>query len=361
MNENHDYVVIMAGGIGSRFWPLSRTGRPKQFVDFFGTGRTLLRQTYERFMEIVPTDHIIISTNLSYMELVQEQLPEIDPQNILREPAFRGTAPSVALAAYYLRSLDEEANIVMVPADQFIVGEEAFRHDIRRALDYTASHDHLLTIGIKPTHPETRYGYIQAGEERPADGFCKVKTFTEKPQPEFARIFTESGEFYWNTGLFIWRAQTIIDTMHGLLPEMTAQMDRVFDGQRTRDERRDDLYRCYESFPHIPIDYAVIEKAPDMYMMSGSYGWMDIGRWEDVWQESAKDENGNVVHSGNCELYDCRNNLIVVPNNRKTVIQGLEGYFYCVTDDVVVICPMDEHNIRRFRTDLQTKGEEGLL
>ena len=361
MSTNHNYLVIMAGGIGSRFWPLSRMSVPKQFIDFFATGKTLLRQTYERFCQIVPADHIIVSTNLSYMDLVLEQLPEIDPLNILREPAFRGTAPSVALAAYYLRTIDPEANIVMVPADQYIVNEEAFRTDMLRALDYTATHPHLVTVGIKPTHPETRYGYIQVDEERPADGFCKIKTFTEKPQPDFARIFMESGEFYWNTGLFIWRAQTIIDTMHVLLPDMMMQLDRVFDGNRTRDERREELYRCYESFIHISIDYAVIEKAPNMYMLSGSYGWMDIGRWEDVWQESEKDADGNVVHSGNCELYDCRNNLIILPDDKKTIIQGLEGFFFCSTDDVVVICPLDEKNIRHFRGDLQAKGEEKLM
>ena len=358
MKDNH--VVIMAGGIGSRFWPLSRTEKPKQFVDFFGTGMTMLRQTYERFLHIVPADHIIVSTNLAYAGLVRQQLPELDVRNILREPVHRGTAPSTALAAYHLRDLDPEANIITVPADQFIVGEEAFRADMMKALDYTGRYDHLVTVGIKPTHPETRYGYIQVGEER-CDGLYKIKTFTEKPQPGFARIFVESGEFYWNTGLFIWRAQTIIDTMHQLLPEMTVQMDRVFEGERSRDERREDLYRCYETFVHLPIDYAVIEKAPNMYMLQGTYGWMDIGRWEDVWQESIKDGNGNVVHSGNCELYESRDNLIIVPDDKKTIIQGLDGYFLCATDDVMVLCPLDEKNIRRFRNDLQTKGEEGLM
>lgn len=360
MSTNHNYLVIMAGGIGSRFWPLSRAKVPKQFIDFFATGKTLLRQTYERFLSIVPADHIIVSTNLAYTDLVREQLPELAPQNILREPSFRGTAPSMALAAYHLRSIDAEANIVMVPADQFIVNEDAFRADMLRALDYTSRHDHLVTVGIRPTRPETRYGYIQVGIER-CDGLYKIKTFTEKPQPDFAQIFVESGEFYWNTGLFIWRAQTIIDTMHTLLPDMMAQLDRVFTGERSRDERREELYRCYESFVHLSIDYAVIEKAPNMYMLTGTYGWMDIGRWEDVWQESAKDAEGNVVHSGNCELYDCRNNLIIVPNDRKTIIQGLDGYFFCATDDMVVLCPMDEKNIRHFRNDLQSKGEVELL
>jgi len=360
MNTNHNYVVIMAGGIGSRFWPLSRMDVPKQFIDFFGTGKTMLRQTYDRFLDIVPSDHIIVSTNLAYMELVQEQLPDIDPLNILREPSFRGTAPSVALAAYHLRSIDPEANMVMVPADQHIINEEAFRADMRRAMDYTSKHDHLVTVGIKPTHPETRYGYIQVGEER-CEEFYKIKTFTEKPQPEFARIFVESGEFYWNTGLFVWRAQTIIDTMHSLLPEMIAQLDRVFNSKQSRDDRREELYRCYESFVHISIDYAVIEKAPNMYMLSGTHGWVDIGRWEDVWQEAKKDEKGNAALTGNLELYDCKNNLFVLPRDKKCIIQGLDGYLFCATDDMIVLCPLDEKNIRRFRNDLQSKGEDDLL
>ena len=224
MNDNNNYCVIMAGGIGSRFWPLSRTAKPKQFIDFFDTGKTLLRQTYERFTHIVPADHIIISTNLAYTGLVMEQIPELPVLNILHEPAYKRTAPSMALAAYHIRTLNPEANIVMVPADQSITDEEAFRRDILQALDYVDTHDHLVTIGIKPTRPETRYGYIQIEGEGHAP-FSKIKTFTEKPQPEFAQIFVDSGEFYWNTGLFIWNARTIIQTMRELLPEMITHFD----------------------------------------------------------------------------------------------------------------------------------------
>lgn len=369
MKESHNYCVIMAGGIGSRFWPLSRTAVPKQFIDFFGTGKTMLRQTYERFLNIVPSDHIIISTHLNYTDLVLQQIPEIDPLNILHEPAYKGTAPSMALAAYHLRDEDPEANIVMVPADQFIVDEEAFRHDILQALDHAASHPQLLTIGKRPTHPETRYGYIQveSDSDEAAAGtataseksFHKIKTFTEKPELDFAKVFVQSGEFYWNTGLFIWNATTIIDTMRTLLPDMIRHFDALFDVERTRDERRVDLYRCYESFPLLSVDCAVIEKAPNMYMLTGSFGWMDIGRWEDVWTESKKDENGNVSRSGDTLFYNSRDNLVVAPRGTKVVVQDLNGYFIAATDDVVVVCPRDEKNIRKFRNDLMMRcGDE---
>ena len=359
MTENHNYCVIMAGGIGSRFWPLSRTDVPKQFIDFFGTGKTLLRQTYERFLTIVPADHIVISTHLSYTDLVRSQIPEIDPRGILHEPAHKGTAPSMALAAYHLRDMDAEANIVMVPADQFIVDEEAFRRDILQALDYAATHAHLVTMGIRPTRAETRYGYIQAQPAPGGGAALKVRTFTEKPEPDFARVFVESGEFYWNTGLFIWSAATIIDTMRTLLPDMIRQFDAVFAGSRSRDEHRAGLYRCYESFPHLSVDYAVIEKAPNMYMLTGSFGWTDIGRWEDVWTESPKDADGNVPHGGDTSFYNSRNNLVVTPAGLKTVVQDLDGYLVTLAGGVLVICPRDEHNIRKLRNDLLLKyGDE---
>lgn len=360
MNDNNNYCVIMAGGIGSRFWPLSRTAKPKQFIDFFDTGKTLLRQTYERFTHIVPADHIIISTNLAYTGLVMEQIPELPVLNILHEPAYKRTAPSMALAAYHIRTLNPEANIVMVPADQSITDEEAFRRDILQALDYVDTHDHLVTIGIKPTRPETRYGYIQIEGEGHAP-FSKIKTFTEKPQPEFAQIFVDSGEFYWNTGLFIWNARTIIQTMRELLPEMITHFDHVFDGDRSRDERRADLYKCYESFPSISVDYAVIEKAPNMYMLVGSFGWTDIGRWEDIYQESEKDAEGNVVHNGNATFYDTKDTLVVAPKGKTVVVQGLDDYFVNVTDDVIIICERNEENIRRFRNDLMMKYGDELM
>ena len=358
MNKNN-YCVIMAGGVGSRFWPQSRVKHPKQFVDFFGTGKSLLQQTYSRFAAIVPPENIIVSTHLDYSDLVAEQLPELSHEQILREPAYRGTAPSMAFAAYHIRTLNPKANIVMAPSDQLILDEVRFIDDMRRALSYVSSHDHLVTVGIRPTHPETRYGYIQVSSDSNEE-FAKIKTFTEKPQLDFARVFVESGEFFWNTGLFVWNVNTIIHTMGELLPEMNASFDRIFSKESNRDKRRSALYDCYESFPNVSVDYAVIERSSNVYMQTGAFGWADIGRWDDVYRYSSKDSDGNVVQSGHAELYNCHNNLISASSNKLVILQDLEGYLINDTDNVLVICKKDEDDdFKKFRTNVLIKyGEE---
>lgn len=360
MNKNN-YCVIMAGGIGSRFWPQSRVKYPKQFIDFFGMGKSLLRQTYERFATIVPPENIIVSTHLDYSNLVAEQLPELACEQILREPAYRGTAPSMAFAAYHIRTLNPEANIVMAPSDQLILDEARFVDDIRRALDYVSHHDRLITVGIRPTHPETRYGYIQASNESDSE-FTKIKTFTEKPELDFARVFVESGEFFWNTGLFIWNVNTIIHTMEEMLPDMNASFERIFAEEPNRDKRRTALYDCYESFPNISVDYAVIERASNVYMQIGTFGWADVGRWDDVYRYSSKDTEGNVVQSGKAELYNCHNNLISAPEKKLVILQDLEGYLVNDTENVLVICKKDEDDdFKKFRTNVLVKYGEDYM
>ncbi|MBR5963483.1 MAG: mannose-1-phosphate guanylyltransferase [Bacteroidaceae bacterium] len=359
MNNSNKYCVIMAGGIGSRFWPTSTLDVPKQFIDFFGGGKTLLQQTYERAAKLFPEGHIIVTTHRSFTHLVREQLPELDPQCILHEPAFKSTAPSMAYAAYFLRSINPQANMIVLPADQLVFGEDAYIAALDKALDYVATHPHLVTMGIRATYPETRYGYIQIdgtnGIEPGFEEFHKVRTFTEKPQEEFARLFVESGDFYWNTGLFAWNVNTIIETMHPLLPEMMESFDHVFAGERTRDERRADVYRIYESFPSISVDYAVIEKAPNMYLQAGNFGWTDVGRWEDVYREAGKDSQGNVAEGGTCEFYNSRDNLVIIPKDKIAIIKDLEGFLVNITNDVIVICPKDEDDIRNFRNTMMMK------
>lgn len=360
MNKNN-YCVIMAGGIGSRFWPQSRVKYPKQFIDFFGMGKSLLQQTYERFATIVPPENIIVSTHLDYSDLVAEQLPNLACEQILREPAYRGTAPSMAFAAYHIRTLNPEANIVMAPSDQLILDEARFVDDIRRALDYVSHHDRLVTVGIRPTHPETRYGYIQASNENDEE-FTKIKTFTEKPELDFARVFVESGEFFWNTGLFIWNVNTIIHTMEKMLPDMNASFERIFAEESNRDKRRAALYDCYESFPNISVDYAVIERASNVYMQIGTFGWADVGRWDDVYRYSSKDTEGNVVQSGKAELYNCHNNLISAPEKKLVILQDLEGYLVNDTENVLVICKKDEDDdFKKFRTNVLVKYGEDYM
>lgn len=358
--EQNNYCVIMAGGIGSRFWPQSRVKRPKQFIDFFGMGKSLLQQTYERFARIIPKENIIVSTHSDYSALVREQLPELPIAQILHEPAHRGTAPSMAFAAYHIRTLNPNANIVMAPADQVILDENRFAKDMSDALAHVAQHDCLLTVGIRPTQPETRYGYIQIDSES-ENGFNKIKTFTEKPEYEFARIFVESGEFFWNTGLFVWNVNTIIATLTQQLPDVSARLDAIFKEEPNRDKRRAALYECYESFPNISVDYAVIERASNVYMQIGTFGWADMGRWDDVYRHSEKDAEGNVVHSGTVEFYNSRNNLISA-SNKLVILQDLEGYLINDTDDVLVICKKDEDDdFKKFRTSAMLKHGEGYM
>lgn len=359
--QKNNYCVIMAGGIGSRFWPQSRVKRPKQFVDFFGMGKSLLQQTYERFARIIPKENIIISTHLDYSAQVREQLPDVPIMQILHEPAHRGTAPSMAFAAYHIRTLNPNANIVMAPSDQVILDEERFAQDMRSALAHVAKHDCLVTVGIRPTYPETRYGYIQAGNET-VDGFNKIKTFTEKPEYEFARIFVESGEFFWNTGLFIWNVNTIISTMTEQLPEMSTRLDAIFREEPNRDKRRAALYDCYESFPNISVDYAVIERASNVYMQIGSFGWADMGRWDDVYRYSSKDAQGNVVQNGTAEFYNSHNNLVSAASGKLVILQDLDGYLVNDTEDILVICKKDEDDdFKKFRTNVMLKHGEGYM
>lgn len=360
MNLNN-YCVIMAGGVGSRFWPQSRVKHPKQFVDFFGMGKSLLRQTYERFLRIVPPQNIIVSTHTDYSNLVREQLPELPIEQILHESAHRGTAPSMAFAAYHIRTLNPDANIVMAPSDQLILDENRFIEDMQKALSHVAKSDCLVTVGIRPTHPETRYGYIQASGEE-VDGFIKIKAFTEKPEYDFARIFVESGEFFWNTGLFIWNVNTIITTMMQMLPDMASRLDTIFREEPNRDKRRSALYDCYESFPNISVDYAVIERASNVYMQTGSFGWADVGRWDDVYRYSGKDTEGNVVRSGRVELYNCHNNLISADEKKLVILQDLEGYLVNDTADILVICKKDEDDdFKKFRNNVLLKYGEGYM
>ena len=359
--KQNNYCVIMAGGIGSRFWPQSRVKRPKQFVDFFGIGKSLLQQTYERFARIIPRENIIVSTHSDYSDLVHEQLPELPLEQILHEPAHKGTAPSMAFAAYHIQTINPNANIVMAPSDQMIFDEERFAKDMHNALTYVAQHDNLVTVGIRPTHPETRYGYIQISHEAES-GFSKIKTFTEKPEYEFARVFVESGEFFWNTGLFVWNVNTIINTMMELLPEMSIRLDAIFRKEPDRNKRRKALYECYESFPNISVDYAVIERASNVYMQIGEFGWADMGRWDDVYHYSNKDTEGNVVQSGTAEFYNSHNNLVSTTEGKLVILQDLEGYLVSDTKDVLVICKKDEDDdFKKFRTNVMFKHGEGYM
>lgn len=357
--DSNNYCVIMAGGVGSRLWPLSRKDFPKQFHDVFGCGRTLFQQTYDRYSQIVLQKNIIISTNLSYSSIIKEQLPDFPEEQILHEPTHKGTAPSIAYVACHIRSLNPKANIIVAQSDQLILNDALFIETVKKGFDFVAKNNKLVIIGIKPTCPETRYGYIQIDEEG-NDDFHKVRTFAEKPKLEFAQIFVESGEFYWNSGLYIWNVQTIMDTLHRLVPDMMTKLEDVFSAFPDRDQRRAKVYECYASFPNISIDYAVMEKADNVYLQVGHFGWADLGTWNALYTTLPKDVDGNVVIKSKTILYNSKNNIIAMPKNKLAVVQDMDGYLIADSNNVLLICKKDEESdFRKFMNDVELKlGEK---
>ena len=345
MTNRNNYCVIMAGGIGSRFWPYSRKNKPKQFLDFFGTGHTLLQLTFDRYSKIVPKENIFVSTNSQYAELVKEQLPQLSENQILLEPIRRNTAPCIAWASIHIQQLNPEANIIVAPADHLILKETEFIEAITKGLEFVAQSPQLLTLGIKPTRPETGYGYIQIDEEKQGD-FYKVKTFIEKPQLEFAKVFVESDEFYWNSGIFIWNVNTILKAFDTYMPEICETFKR----------NESDL----EALPNISIDYAIMEKADNVYVQLCNFGWADLGTWGALHEASPKDQYKNVIINGHTMLYDCQNSIIAMPQGKLAVLQGLEDYLVADTNNVLLICKKDEEStIRRYVNDVQIKlGDE---
>lgn len=278
MTTNKDnFCVIMGGGIGSRFWPFSRKTLPKQFLDFFGTGRSLLQQTFDRFNKVIPTENILIVTNDLYADLVKEQLPELNPEQILLEPTRRNTAPCIAWAAYHIRALNPNANIVVAPSDHLILKEGEFLDAIEKGLTFVSQSEKLLTLGIKPNRPETGYGYIQIAEQA-GDNFYKVKTFTEKPELELAKVFVESGEFYWNSGLFMWNVNSVIKAVEALLPELASKLIPGKDVYGTPAEKAF-IDENFPACPNVSVDFGIMEKADNVYVSLGDFGWSDLGTW----------------------------------------------------------------------------------
>lgn len=355
MTLNKDnYCVIMGGGIGSRFWPFSRKNLPKQFLDFFGTGRSLLQQTFDRFRKIIPLDNILIVTNDLYADLVKEQLPEISDNQILLEPTRRNTAPCIAWASYHIQALNPNANIVVAPSDHLILKEDEFIEAIDKGLQFVANANKLLTLGIKPNRPETAYGYIQIDEPQ-GENFYKVKTFTEKPELELAKVFVGSGEFYWNSGLFMWNVQSITQAIEQLLPELSA---KLLPGEKVygTPEEKKFIDENFPACPNVSIDFGIMEKADNVYVALEDFGWSDLGTWGSLYDLSPKDRSGNVTLKCHSLLYNCQNNIVALPSGKLAVIDGLEGYLVAESDNVLLICKKDEeHTIRKFVNDTQIK------
>lgn len=349
MNNNR-YCVIMAGGIGSRFWPMSRQSCPKQFLDILGTGRSFIRHTYERFAKIVPNENFIVVTNRRYKELVLEHIPELNESQILCEPIGRNTAPCIAYAAYALKQKNPDAQMIVSPADHLILNEDEFVRVLESSLDFVSNNSALMTIGITPTRPETGYGYIQRLTN---DKISAVKCFTEKPNREMAQAFLDCGEFLWNSGIFIWRLADIIAAFEKHLPEHSALFGAIERKLGTEDET-EAIELVFSQCKSISIDYGIMEKADNVYVHSGDFGWSDVGTWGSVYQQSRKDRYANALNGSAIQTYNTRNSLISLPKDKVAVVSGLKDYIVVDTDDVLMICPKDEEqNIKSFIEDVK--------
>lgn len=353
----NNYCVIMAGGVGSRFWPFSTNDRPKQFLDFMGTGRSLLQMTYARLDGIVPKENVYIVTNMAYRDAILEQLPEMREEQILLEPMRRNTAPCIAYASYHIRKRDPKARVIVLPSDHLIADEREFRRCVTEGLEFVGENDALLTMGMKPTRPETGYGYIQMGQ---GEGVLrKVKTFTEKPDAEMAAVFIATGEFYWNSGMFMWRVDVILDQFRRLLPEVTEWFDSVDRELGTADER-EAIERIYPQCQNISIDYGVMEKADNVYVMLADFGWSDLGTWSSLYELTAKDDKSNAVVRGRALFYEANDNVVAIGGDDIAVIDGLDGYLVAKDHGVLLICRKDEEaRIRQYVKDVEERfGED---
>ena len=362
---NNNYCVIMAGGVGSRFWPMSRTERPKQFIDILGTGKSLLQQTFERFLPICPAENIYVVTNNIYIDLVLEQLPDIKKEHVLGEPLRKNTAPCIAYANHKIKIENPNANIIVAPADHLILKEKAFEERINEALDFIKENNVLLTLGIKPSRPDTGYGYIQVNNEFKVETknekLKKVKTFTEKPNLEMAEFFVESGEFFWNSGIFIWNINSINDSFNKFLPDINALFEKGINSYNTKEEASF-INDTYSKCVNISIDYGVMEKADNVYVLQSDFGWSDLGTWGALYEKKSKDDNKNALSSDNILTYDTKNSIIELPNDKLAVIQGLDNFIVVESNNILLICEKkEEQMIKQFVTDVEIKKGDKFI
>lgn len=355
----------MAGGIGSRFWPLSKTKRPKQFLDILGMGRTLLQQTYDRFSRIMPPDQIFIVSNLEYKELIVEQLPDLPEENILLEPSRRNTAPCIDYANFRIHMKDPNARIVVAPSDHLIMKEDDFLRYVKQGLDFVATNDALLTMGIVPSRPETGYGYIQSIEKEVKgyenSGLRKVKTFTEKPDLELARVFLDSGDFYWNAGIFFWSLKTIMQCFEIYLPEIHG-LFKEGEGIYGTSEEQDFIHKTYGSCRNVSIDYGVMEKADKVYVLVSDFGWSDLGTWGSLYEQMAKDELQNTVTGKHVFMYESSGNIVNVQDDKLVVLQGLTDYIVVQNENIILVCRREEEQkIKQYVNEIKTEIGDGMM
>jgi len=359
-NKNH-YVAIMAGGIGSRFWPVSRIDLPKQFLDILNTGRTLIQSTFDRFQQYIPVENIYIVTSYQYKEITQQQLPDLPEQNIVCEPSRKNTAPCIAYISYKINELNPKANLICAPADHLIVDDIAFIKTSIEALAFTQKNNALLTLGIKPFQPNTGYGYIQYEQQSVSDNIYKVKTFTEKPDLELAKTFIASGDFLWNAGIFVWQTQSIIAAFEKYLPEI----HELFDGAKkamNSEEEKEAIEVIYPLCVNISIDYGILEKADNVYVIPSSFGWSDLGTWGSAYENLEKDNHQNAVAGDNAILFDSTRNIVHTVGDKLILLQGLHDFIVVDTADALLVCKKEnEQNIKEYLAEIKrNKGDKYL-
>lgn len=360
MNKNQ-YVAIMAGGIGSRFWPMSRTAFPKQFLDILHTGRTLIQGTYDRFAEFIPAENIFVVTSAEYASIVAQQLPELPAANILCEPSRKNTAPCIAYIAHKLNLLNQEGLLICAPADHLILDAPAFRKVCSDAFTFVKNINALVTLGIKPTYANTGYGYIQHEAIPVADNIYQVKTFTEKPNLELAKTFLASGDFLWNAGIFVWKVKNIVGAFEKHLPEMNELFVQEKEHFNT-DNEQEAIERIYPQCTNISIDYGIMEKANNVYVLPSSFGWSDLGTWNSAWENMEKDYFGNAVAGKNVLIIDATKNVVHADDKKLVLLQGLDDFIIVDSKDVLLICKKDkEQEIKDYVAEVKrNKGDKFL-
>ncbi len=361
IKNKNNYVAIMAGGIGSRFWPVSRVDLPKQFLDILNTGKTLIQSTFERFAQFIPIENIYIVTSYQYKEITRKQLPDLPEENIVCEPSRKNTAPCVAYISYKIQQLNDNANLICAPADHLILDDVAFIKISLEALEFTEKNNALLTLGIKPFQPNTGYGYIQYEQHAVNDNIYKVKTFTEKPDLELAKTFIASGDFLWNAGIFVWKTKSIISAFEKYLPEM----HELFDGAKNAmnsEMENEAIEVIYPLCVNISIDYGILEKAENVYVIPSSFGWSDLGTWGSAYENLEKDYHENAVAGDNIILFDSSKNIVHTTGDKLTLLQGLDNFIVVDTPDALLVCKKEnEQNIKEYLAEIRrNKGDKYL-
>lgn len=361
MNANN-YCIILAGGKGRRLWPTSRDNRPKQFIDFFGIGKTQLQEIFDKFVKIMPKDNIFITTNKEYAELVRQQLPDVDEANIVVEPVSRNTAPSVAWGMMKIAKRNIDARVIVSPSDLFVLNEQVFDDNVNSGLELVGQKDIVLTMGVKPTRPEPGYGYIQLGDDTGTKGVYTVRSFTEKPEREFAQVFVDSGEFYWNTGMFLTNVRNFLNCCEKLYPEVESTLKDMYSLEELSvDNLLRFVEKYYSSFPNLSIDYGVLERLDNVYVMKCYFGWADLGTWHSIYECLRRGSDDNVVIDSMAILENCKGNVVKLPKGKLAVINGLEGFIVAEHDNVLLICKKGDTSglMRKYVNEIQLKyGDE---